>query len=146
MRNSGPVIKTEDAFLRRNCCLSYIHQQGQQHQDGSACKHPPSSPGKETSIPADTADNRQSSQPSKSLDIIPGEISNRNDNSESNIQPPIVLPVYRPSDSRPTHDDLKLAKQGIHSYESKRLKLYTDIDPKIAKRLPAYIDAVYKAW
>lgn len=44
MRNSGPVIKTEDAFLRRNCCLSYIHQQGQQHQDGSACKHPPHTP------------------------------------------------------------------------------------------------------
>lgn len=42
MRNSGPVIKTEDAFLRRNC-LSYT-QQGQHHQDGSACKQPPRTP------------------------------------------------------------------------------------------------------
>ncbi|MCH7988406.1 MAG: hypothetical protein IID46_04555 [Planctomycetes bacterium] len=70
----------------------------------------------------------------------------RSHNAKSLNQPPIVLPVYRPSDTRPTHDDLKLAQQGIHSYESKRLKLYTDIDPEIAKTLPAYIDAAYTAW
>ncbi|MCH8830924.1 MAG: DUF1570 domain-containing protein [Planctomycetes bacterium] len=83
---------------------------------------------------------------SKSLDLVPGEISNPNDNSRSAIQPLIALPVYRPSDTRPTHDDLKLAKLGIHAYESKRLKLYTDIDPNLAKRLPEYIDAAYQAW
>lgn len=56
------------------------------------------------------------------------------------------LPVYRPSDNRPQHDVAKLKQLGIHRYESKHLLLYTDIDPRIAKTLPAFIDAAYLAW
>ncbi len=55
-------------------------------------------------------------------------------------------PVYRLSDNRPTHDDRALAAFGVHLYQSKRLKLYTDIDPKIAQKLPPLIDAAYVAW
>lgn len=53
--------------------------------------------------------------------------------------------IYRPDDRRPRHDNAKLAQAGIHLYESKRLKLYTDIDRKIAKTLPPLIDQLYDA-
>ncbi len=61
---------------------------------------------------------------------------------------PVAKPllVYRPSDTRPQHDVAKLKQLGIHRYESKYLLLYTDIDPNIAKTLPAFIDAAYLAW
>ncbi|HVV99337.1 MAG TPA: hypothetical protein VHB77_03285 [Planctomycetaceae bacterium] len=55
------------------------------------------------------------------------------------------LTVYRPDDVRPQHDDAKLAKRGIHRYESKHLLLYTDIDPEIARTLPPLIDQAYAA-
>ncbi len=48
--------------------------------------------------------------------------------------PDVPQPVHRPDDQRPKHDDRRLAEAGIRLYESKRLKLYTDID------------AVYPAW
>ena len=54
--------------------------------------------------------------------------------------------VYRRSDDRPRHDDAALAERGIHVYESKRLKLYTDIAPEIARALPPVIDAAYAEW
>lgn len=54
--------------------------------------------------------------------------------------------VVRPSDNRPTHDDARLARLGIHKYESKRLRLYTDLDPKIARTLPPILDQAYDAW
>lgn len=54
--------------------------------------------------------------------------------------------VYRPADNRPKHDDDRLKKLGIHKYESKHLRLYSDVDPKVAKPLPAVIDAAYDAW
>lgn len=53
--------------------------------------------------------------------------------------------VYRPDDERPRFDDAALRTVGIHRYESKRLRLYTDIDAELAKPLPAVIDAVYDA-
>lgn len=53
--------------------------------------------------------------------------------------------IYRPSDQRPVHNNQRLALLGIHCYESPRLKLYTDIDPKIAKTLPAVVDQAYLA-
>jgi hypothetical protein len=59
---------------------------------------------------------------------------------------PQPSPVYRPADTRPQHNAERLAKFGIRKYESKRLLLYTDIDPEIAATLPAYIDSAYKAW
>lgn len=53
--------------------------------------------------------------------------------------------IYRPSDQRPVHNDQRLALLGIHCYESPRLKLYTDIDPEVAQKLPAVIDEAYPA-
>jgi len=54
--------------------------------------------------------------------------------------------VYRVSDTRPRHDDQKLAKLGIRKYESKRLRLYTDIDSEVAKPLPPLMDRAFEAW
>ena len=62
------------------------------------------------------------------------------------ITKPKPQPVFRPSDDRPKHDDAKLAKLGIRKYVSKRLILYTDLDPAIAKTLPTIIDQAYPAW
>lgn len=53
--------------------------------------------------------------------------------------------VYRPDDQRPAFDDAALRTVGIHRYESKRLRLYTDIHAEFASPLPAVIDAVYDA-
>jgi len=64
-------------------------------------------------------------------------------NTKLNLKP---APVYRPSDTRPKHDDQKLSQLGIKRYESKHLLLYTDIDPKIARTLPPIVDAVYPEW
>ncbi|MBI5757494.1 MAG: hypothetical protein HZA46_03120 [Planctomycetales bacterium] len=55
-------------------------------------------------------------------------------------------PAFRLRDTRPKHDNAKLAKAGIHKYESKRLCLYTDIDPNLAQPLPALLDQMYDAW
>ena len=55
-------------------------------------------------------------------------------------------PIHRPDDQRPKHDDRRLAEVGIRLYESKGLKLYTDIDAEVARTLPPVIDAVYLAW
>lgn len=55
-------------------------------------------------------------------------------------------PIHRPDDLRPKHDDRKLAEAGIRLYESKRLKLYTDINAEAAGALPSLIDAVYLVW
>ena len=54
--------------------------------------------------------------------------------------------VPRSPDLRPRHDDERLASAGIFKYESKRLILYTDIDPEIARTLPALLDQTYVAW
>jgi hypothetical protein len=53
--------------------------------------------------------------------------------------------ALRPPDQRPRHNDRKLAAAGINAYESKRLKLYTDIDPEIAETLPPLADQLYDA-
>ena len=55
-------------------------------------------------------------------------------------------PKHRPPDTRVVHDDEKLAEAGIHKYESKRLRLYTDIDPQAAQWLPPLVDQIYDAW
>ena len=59
---------------------------------------------------------------------------------------PAAATVYRPSDTRPRHDDGKLKQQGIACYTSKRLLLYTDIDARLARPLPLMMDQVYDAW
>ncbi len=54
-------------------------------------------------------------------------------------------PIFRPPDHRPHHDDARLKELGIASFESKRLKLYTDVAAeKVQSLLPA-VDAVYDA-
>ena len=59
---------------------------------------------------------------------------------------PVPEPIYRPSDVRPQHDDLRARELGIGRYESQRLLLYTDIDPEIAQTLPPLVDALYANW
>ena len=54
--------------------------------------------------------------------------------------------TLRAADLRPRHDDQRLAKAGILKYESKRLRLYTDIDPQMAQTLPPLLDQSYVAW
>ena len=55
---------------------------------------------------------------------------------------------FRAPDDRPqlpiTVEQLK--SLGINVFESKRLKLFTDIDPEIAKTLPPLINQAYVAW
>ena len=62
-----------------------------------------------------------------------------------NQNPPINGPerVVRPDDRRPRHNDARLADAGIHIFESKRLKLYTDIEPELARPLPDLVDQLY---
>lgn len=52
---------------------------------------------------------------------------------------------FRPHDVRPKHDDNKLTAAGVQRFESKRLQLYTDIDPEIAETLPPVVDQLYEA-
>ncbi len=52
----------------------------------------------------------------------------------------------RPADDRPRHHDAALADLGIHRYESRRLILYSDIDPAVARSLPPLVDAAYPEW
>ncbi|MCC7418916.1 MAG: hypothetical protein IT428_01425 [Planctomycetaceae bacterium] len=67
----------------------------------------------------------------------------RNDKGSGASAP---LPEFRPSDVRPRHDDKKLAERGIRVFESRRLKLYTDIEARQAEALPRVIDAAYDDW
>jgi hypothetical protein len=55
-------------------------------------------------------------------------------------------PSFRPPDERPRHDAEAAAEEGIHLYESRRLKLYTDIDAEEAAPLPALMDALFDEW
>jgi hypothetical protein len=54
-------------------------------------------------------------------------------------------PVFRSPDRRPHHDDARLKELGIASFESKHLKLYTDVAAdRVQSVLPA-VDAAYDA-
>lgn len=54
-------------------------------------------------------------------------------------------PIYRPDDLRPQRNAARLAADGIHLFESKRLKLYTDVDDTVARTLPGLVDQLYVA-
>jgi hypothetical protein len=54
-------------------------------------------------------------------------------------------PIFRPADRRPHHDDARLKELGIVSFESKRLKLYTDVAAEKVQSLFTAVDAVYEA-
>ena len=49
------------------------------------------------------------------------------------------------ADARPQHDDARLASVGIHAYESAHLKLYTDLEPELARPLPPLVDKAFAA-
>lgn len=91
-------------------------------------------------------------EPSHPLEIaVPIEPRVSRDNSEevmtSSVQvPEASSPRFRPEDRRVRHDETRLAELGIHVFESKRLKLYTDIDTDTARTLPPLIDESYLAW
>jgi len=78
-----------------------------------------------------------------SMRDMPSAAPSTPDPADRQVQPE---PIHRPDDQRPKHDDRQLAEAGIRLYESKRLKLYTDIDAEVARTLPPLIDAVYLAW
>jgi hypothetical protein len=54
--------------------------------------------------------------------------------------------VVRPTLQVPKYDENRLLELGIQRYESKRLVLYTDIDPELARPLPGLMDQAYAAW
>jgi hypothetical protein len=54
-------------------------------------------------------------------------------------------PVFRRADHRPQVDDAKLGQLGIARFESKRLKLYTDVAAEKVRTLPPAVDAAYDA-
>jgi hypothetical protein len=54
-------------------------------------------------------------------------------------------PDYRRSDDRPKHDDARLQALGIHTVESKRLKLYTDGPLERVKSIGPAADAIFDA-
>jgi len=84
-----------------------------------------------------TADETQPVEPTTETDTV----------NQQPVKPsPAPQPIFRKSDVRPRRDDAKLAQLGIRAFESKRLKLYTDIDPKLAAKLPPLIDAAYVAY
>ncbi len=57
-----------------------------------------------------------------------------------------LAPSFRPPDQRLRHDATRLSERGIHEYASRRLILYSDIEPEIATLLPPLIDQVFEAW
>lgn len=58
---------------------------------------------------------------------------------------PVAERIYRPDDVRPRHNAERAAELGIQRYESRRLLLYTDIDPEVARTLPPLMDQAYEA-
>ncbi len=62
------------------------------------------------------------------------------------VDAPAADRVVRPAAPRHEYDDARLRELGIQRHESKRLRLFTDIDPQKARTLPTLIDQVYGAW
>uniref|UniRef100_A0A7C2JZB5 DUF1570 domain-containing protein n=1 Tax=Schlesneria paludicola TaxID=360056 RepID=A0A7C2JZB5_9PLAN len=75
----------------------------------------------------------------------PEPIAEPVDSPSAVIEPVAPQPVFRPDDPREPQDDAQLAELGIRVYESRRLKLYTDIDSDAARTLPGYVDQLYDA-
>lgn len=85
----------------------------------------------------------------------PPEAMNSSNSTENRSDPAQQVPAergaatsrprFRPDDVRRTHRDQDLAALGIHRYESRRLRLYTDIPAESARELPALTDQLYDA-
>lgn len=100
-------------------------------------------------VPAET---RQTQQPQ----TVEDESKTAETETQKNV-PPVESPpvssepprekqkVYRPRDDRPVHNNQRLALLGIECYESPHLKLYTDLDPQLAEKLPAVLEQAYPA-
>lgn len=58
-------------------------------------------------------------------------------------KPTAPATVYRNAAEVFKHDDVALAKVGIHRYAGTRLIIYTDVPADVAQTLPAYGDALY---
>ena len=56
-----------------------------------------------------------------------------------------AAPVFRRADRRPHFDDAKLQQLGILRFESRRLKLYTDVSAEKVQSVPPAVDAAYDA-
>lgn len=107
--------------------------------------------GEKPSRPKLPARDEKLQLPAQSVPVLAEKLSNQMPAVES---PPdervadtltVAAPAFRPDDQRPQFDDAALAVLGIHRYESKRLRLYTDIPAEAAKPLPVVIDAAYGA-
>ena len=61
-------------------------------------------------------------------------------------QPDQPETIFRPDDTRMTPDVERLKSLGIEIYESRRLRLFTDVDAEIAETIPPLIDQAYDAW
>lgn len=77
-----------------------------------------------------------------------GSIQAQSDEKNSALDGPVIQArhaekIYRPNDDRMRPDVETLKKLGIELYESQRLRLFTDIDPEIARTLPALIDQAF---
>jgi hypothetical protein len=65
------------------------------------------------------------------------------------VSPALAQPtekLFRAIDERPRVDPAELEKSGIRVFESKRLRLFSDIDPKVAESLPPLVDQIYGDW
>jgi hypothetical protein len=84
--------------------------------------------------------NDQSAAQKQQTKPIPAELN------EASSTPTVRLErVVRPDDRRPRHNDARLVDAGVQIFESKRLKLYTDINPEVARTLPGLVDQLYGA-
>ena len=104
----------------------------------SSCGSPPSAQTKKKKVRA---------QPphAASAPALPTEDSTDRNTETSEPAPESSSTRFRPDDRRPAHDDAALEQAGIHRYQSKYLKLYTDLDSEIAKKLPPIADQLYAA-
>ena len=98
----------------------------------------------------------------KPSEVVPAETSHRleddaqqDENGSSKEKNPLadgnsssptaqVADRFRPDDRRPLHNEAKLNASGIRIYESKRLKLFTDITETEAENLPELVDRLYE--
>ncbi|MGE3315759.1 MAG: hypothetical protein AB7O26_11655 [Planctomycetaceae bacterium] len=98
----------------------------------------------ERAVPPPQPDDKSKSQLADSKPV--GTLSDETPDSAPARKAPVPEPIFRPSDQRVKPDVNLLERNGIRTFESKRLRLHTDIEPQIAESLPKFIDAVYDAW
>lgn len=105
-----------------------------------------------TSEPAVSKAPTEAQQQPQAPQVKGEKTKTESDPGKASVEPQPVSPmqnaeqkVYRPSDQRPLHNNQRLELLGIQCYESPHLKLYTDIDPEQAKKLPAVLEQAYPA-